>query len=285
MKTITFFILVLISGFAQAQNSSSTGIKYGDNSAVGKYAAIRDFKMYYETYGTGQPMLLIHGNSGSIADMSNQIEYFSKKYQVIVADSRDHGNSLDTLHMTDSLSYEMMADDYNALLNYLKIDSAYVIGWSDGGINGLLLAMNYPNKVKKLTTMGANLWPDTSAINPFFISIFKSQYLMMQKKPLTTETKVMLRHFKLVLTEPNITVAQLKKIKCPTLVVAGDHDAIKVQHTALIAESIPNSNLWIAPNAGHGLMVYQYKDKFNSEVDDFFTRKFQKIQGYDLFKN
>jgi pimeloyl-ACP methyl ester carboxylesterase len=69
------------------------------------------------------------------------------------------------------------------------------------------------------------------------------------------------------------------------LVVAGDHDAVKVQHTALIAQSIPNSNLWIAPNAGHGLIVFQYKDKFNTEVEDFFNRKFKKIQGYDMFKN
>jgi pimeloyl-ACP methyl ester carboxylesterase len=102
---------------------------------------------------------------------------------------------------------------------------------------------------------------------------------------MTTENKVILRHYKLIMTQPNISTQQLKKIKCPTLVVAGDHDAVKVQHTALIAQSIPNSNLWIAPNAGHGLMVFQYKDKFNTEVEDFFNRKFKKIQGYDMFKN
>jgi pimeloyl-ACP methyl ester carboxylesterase len=133
--------------------------------------------------------------------------------------------------------------------------------------------------------MGANCWPDTSAIDPFFYNIFKMQYTMLQKRPNSTVTQVMQRHYKLIMTEPHISVAQLKKIQCPTLVVAGDHDAIRVQHTALIAQSIPNANLWIAPNAGHGLMVGQYKDKFNAEVDDFFKRKFVKIQGYDLFKN
>jgi pimeloyl-ACP methyl ester carboxylesterase len=283
MKNLLVFLTTIISFSSLSQTVSKS--KYGDNSSIGKYANIRGIKMYYEIYGTGEPILLIHGNSGSITDMTNQIEYFSKKYKVIVADSRDHGKTLDTLSMTDTLSYEMMADDYNSLLDFLQVDSVNVIGWSDGGINGLLLAMNHPRKVKKLVSMGANLWSDTTALDPFFHNIFKMQYSMMQKRPMTTENKVILRHYKLIMTQPNISTQQLKKIKCPTLVVAGDHDAVKVQHTALIAQSIPNSNLWIAPNAGHGLMVFQYKDKFNTEVEDFFNRKFKKIQGYDMFKN
>lgn len=283
MKKVLLFLTTIISLSSMSQTVTKS--KYGDNSSTGKYANIRGIKMYYEVYGNGEPILLIHGNSGSITDMTNQIEYFAKKYKVIVADSRDHGKTLDTLNMTDTLSYEMMADDYKSLLDFLQVDSVNVIGWSDGGINGLLLAINYPKKVKKLVSIGANLWSDTTAIDPFFHNIFKMQYSMLQKRPTTTENKVVLRHYKLIMTQPNISTTQLKQIKCPTMVVAGDHDAIKVQHTALIAQSIPNSNLWIAPNAGHGLMVFQYKDKFNTEVDDFLIRKFKKIQGYDLFKN
>lgn len=284
MKNILVIAFVfLVSNNLTAQVSNT--FQYGNNSKVGKYADIRGIKMYYEVYGSGAPLLLIHGNSGSIADLSNQIDYFSKKYQVIVADSRDHGNTLDTLNMIDSLSYEMMADDYNSLLDYLKLDSVFVIGWSDGGINGLLLAMNYPSKVKKLVAMGANLWSDTTAIDPFLYNIFKMQYEQLKTQKLTTENKVMRRHFKLIMTQPNISIQQLKQIKCPTMIVAGDHDAIRVQHTVLIAQSIPNSNLWIAPNAGHGLMVFQYKEKFNKEVDDFFIRTFKKIQAFDMFNN
>ena len=284
MKNILVIAFVfLVSNNLTAQVSNT--FQYGNNSKVGKYADIRGIKMYYEVYGSGAPLLLIHGNSGSIADLSNQIDYFSKKYQVIVADSRDHGNTLDTLNMIDSLSYEMMADDYNSLLDYLKLDSVFVIGWSDGGINGLLLAMNYPSKVKKLVAMGANLWSDTTAIDPFLYNIFKMQYEKLKTQKLTTENKVMRRHFKLIMTQPNISIQQLKQIKCPTMIVAGDHDAIRVQHTVLIAQSIPNSNLWIAPNAGHGLMVFQYKEKFNKEVDDFFIRTFKKIQAFDMFNN
>jgi len=134
---------------------------YGSNKEVGKYYSIRGFKMYAEVYGTGQPLLIIHGNGGSIDNFLYQIPYFSKKYKVIVADSRAQGKSKDE---SDSLSYEMMADDYAALLDQMKIDSAFVIGWSDGGINGLLLAIRHPEKVKKLAVTGANLWPDTTAV-------------------------------------------------------------------------------------------------------------------------
>src|SRR6186713_3746784 len=134
---------------------------YGKNKAVGKYYDIRGFKMYVEVYGQGKPLLFIHGNGGSINNFTKQIPYFSQKYKVIIADSRAQGKSADP---TDSLSYEMMADDYAALLDAMKIDSAYVVGWSDGGINGLLMAIRHPEKVKKLAVTGANLWPDTTAV-------------------------------------------------------------------------------------------------------------------------
>ncbi len=158
------FMLCLQSCSAQTNTPSpfDTTI-YGRNDKAGKYVNIRGFKMYYETYGSGQPLLIIHGNGGSINNFMYQIPYFSKDYKVIVADSRAQGKSVDN---SDTLSYEMMTDDLNALLDALHIDSAYVIGWSDGGINGLLLAIRHPDKVKKLAVTGANLWPDTTAVNP-----------------------------------------------------------------------------------------------------------------------
>ncbi len=174
-KLFALFILFQLSYvFAAAQNDmkkleqdfekmlkSPNGVPYGNNKAVGKYYDIRGFKMYCEVYGKGQPLLIIHGNGGSISNFVYQIPYFSTKYKVIVADSRSQGKSVDT---GDSLTYEMMADDYSALLDAMKIDSADVIGWSDGGINGLLLAIRHPEKVKKLAITGANLVPDTTAV-------------------------------------------------------------------------------------------------------------------------
>src|SRR5215469_5169918 len=102
----------------EKQLSDST-VLYGHNKSVGKYYDIRGFKMYCEVYGQGQPLLIIHGNGGSISDFIYQIPFFSKKYKVIIADSRAQGNSADAGN--DSLSYEMMADDYAALLDAMKI--------------------------------------------------------------------------------------------------------------------------------------------------------------------
>jgi pimeloyl-ACP methyl ester carboxylesterase len=288
-KIYATFLPLLFTAALFAQSNAAvqpnTVIPYGDNAGAGHYVKLRGINMYYETYGSGEPLLIIHGNSGSIADFENQIPFFAKNYKVIVADSRDHGKTLDTLHMNDSLSYEMMSDDYAELLAQLHIDSAYVIGWSDGGINGLLLAMRHPEKVKKLAVTGANLWIDSTTVEPFIIKAFTMQYKMLKFRKPSVERTVLLRHYNLLLTQPNIKPEELKQVKCPTLVMAGDRDVIKPEHTLLIARSIPKSNLWISPNSGHGLPVMENKDKFNSEVAQFFKTPFKKIEGYGFLQH
>jgi len=288
MKLKITFLLILVTltklSFAQQGKSPSDTIKYGNNSAAGKYVDIRGFKMYYETYGQGEPVLIIHGNGGSIGNFLYQIPYFDKNYQVIIADSRAQGKSVDA---TDSLSYEMMADDLNALLDKLNLKSCYVIGWSDGGINGLLLAIRHPDKVKKLAITGANLWPDSTAVDPY---IYKwalnrnnttSESLKKTNNP-TPEKRNELKLLHLLSYEPHITVEQLHTITCPTLVIGGDHDVILPKHTMLIAQSIPNSYLWIIPNSGHSTPVFK-KDQFNAVVGDFFSKPYRKIEGYGKF--
>ncbi|MBD0285851.1 MAG: alpha/beta hydrolase [Flavisolibacter sp.] len=253
---------------------NKTGIPFGNNKAAGTYYNIRGFKMYAETYGQGKPLLIIHGNSGSIVNFVNQIPYFSKKYKVIVADSRAQGKSADT---GDSLSYEMMADDYAALLDAMKIDSAYVIGWSDGGINGLLLAIRHPEKVKKLAITGANLSPDTTAVFNDVIEMVRPDYNRLKEKTQrTTEEKAQWKLMRLLLEEPHITTGDLHKIAVPTLVIGGDHDVIKPEHTLLIAQNIPQSYLWIIPNSGHSTPVV-YRNEFNKTIDEFFTRPYRVI--------
>lgn len=285
LSTLILFLFALLLHAQNVPKADQPKIPYGDNKAAGHYAKIRGINMYYETYGEGQPLLIIHGNSGSIVDFSKQIPYFAKKYKVIVADSRDHGKTLDTLNMLDSLSYEQMSDDYAALLTHLKIDSALVLGWSDGGINGLLLAMRHPEKVKKLAVTGANLWPDTNSVEPFILKYFDGIKKYYDKQKPSIERTVLLRHFKLLLAQPQIQPSSLAKIQCPTLVMAGDQDVIKASHTLLIAKSIPKANLWIAPDSGHGFLVLRSVDKFNTEVDEFFQRKYRKIAGRELLQN
>src|SRR3954468_16222837 len=197
----------------QTQSPFDTTI-YGRNSKAAHYINTRGFKMYYETYGKGEPLLIIHGNGGSINNFLYQIPYFSKEYKVIVADSRAQGKSADN---SDSLSYEMMADDLNALLDSLKLDSCYAIGWSDGGINGLLLGIRHPSKVKKLAVTGANLWPDTTAINSFAYNWAMNENATLRSKPQTQETKGELKLVRLLSYEPHISLEQVQTIKCPTL--------------------------------------------------------------------
>lgn len=277
LKNLTLTIITLLTQamvFAQTPT-----IKYGDNGAAGNYAPIRGFKMYYEVYGTGEPLLFIHGNGGSMKSFENQVEFFAQKYKVILADSRAQGKSVDA---TDSLSYEMMTDDFNALLDYLKLKQAYVIGWSDGGINGLLLAMRHPDKVKKLAATGANLWPDTTALHPYVYNdiLQTDKHLLdsMKKGSNAPGIKNAYKVNHMMLVHPHIKPEQLHKINVPVMIIGGDHEAIPVAHTALIAEAIPNSYLWIIPASGHSTPVYQ-KDWFNGLIASFFSQPYVKIEG------
>lgn len=253
---------------------------YGRNEKVGRFVNTRGFNMYYEVYGAGEPLLIIHGNGGSINNFLYQVPYFSNSYKVILADSRAQGRSVDT---SDTLSYEMMSDDLNALLDTLHIDSCYVIGWSDGGINGLLLAMRHPEKVKKLAVTGANLCPDTTAVDPFIYHWAMAYNDTFKIKPQTPEIINAKKLAHLLSYEPHITTDQLKKIQCPTLVIGGDHDVLLPRHTLLIFESIPKSYLWIIPNSGHSAPIY-YKDQFNKVVSDFFKAPYRKIEGFGRFE-
>ena len=272
--TFTFFLVSCVCFSTLGQ------IPYGDNKTAGHFLTTRGFKMYYETYGKGEPLLFIHGNGGSLGNFSNQIPFFSLHYKVIAPDSRAQGKSADS---RDSLTFEMMADDFNALLDSLHLDSCYVIGWSDGGINGLLLAIRHPEKVKKLAITGANLWPDTTGLTPYVYNKIVQGSADLRRKQQTPEVKNELKISDLDLNEPHISLEQLHTIHCPTLVIGGDHDAIPTRHTLLISENIPQSYLWIIPNSGHSTPVFK-KDQFNALILDFFIKPFRKIEGDATFR-
>jgi pimeloyl-ACP methyl ester carboxylesterase len=264
----------------QRMMKDSSGTAYGNNAKAGKFYDIRGFKMYCEIYGEGQPLLIIHGNGGSINNFIYEIPFFKEKYKVIIADSRAQGKSDDP---GDSLTYEMMADDYAALLTTLKIDSAYVIGWSDGGIDGLLLAMRHPEKVKKLAVTGANLVPDSTAVPQSIWDMVMPAFTALKNKANKTAVeRNQFKLFNLLATEPHISLESLHMIKCPTLVIGGDHDVIKEEHTMLIYKNIPQAYLWILPGSGHSTPVV-YKDDFNKVVDRFFTTKYRTFNPQDRF--
>ncbi len=257
-----------------------SGVPYGNNAAAGKYYTIRGFKMYCEVYGTGKPLLIIHGNGGSINNFVYQIPYFAQKYKVIIADSRAQGKSKDA---ADSLTYEMMADDYAALLDAMHIDSANVIGWSDGGINALLLAIRHPEKVKKMAITGANLRPDTSAVYTEVWDMVRPEYeSLKQKSSLTEKEKASFKLLRLLCDQPHIPLTDLNKITAPALVMGGDHDVIKIEHTMEIFHNIPSAYLWIFPSSGHSTPVV-YANEFNKKVDYFFSTSYRVINGAGRF--
>lgn len=265
-KIISLFFFV--SAFLLA-TGQPPAINYGNNPHAGKYYNIRGINMYCEIYGKGKPLLMIHGNGGNISAFYKNIPYFSKHYKVIVPDSRAQGKTMDN---KDSISFEMMADDFAALLDKLKIDSAYVLGWSDGGINAIEIAMRHPKKVIKFAATGANITTDSAAFIPSFWKDIQLIYQAGKNKTYNTaKEKNDWKLFMLDFLQPNISLAALQKIKSPALIIAGDKDLIALPHTISIYQNIPNAQLWILPNSSHSTLQ-EYPDEFNKKTDAFFRQ-------------
>lgn len=271
---VTAMFLSTLGG-SVALTQESAPIPYDHNPAAGRFYNINGFKMYTEVYGNGPPLLMIHGNNGDMSAFAKNIPYFAEHYKVILADSRSQGRSVDPNHQ---LTFEMMADDYAALLDAMHIPSAYVIGWSDGGINALLLAIRHPDKVKRLASTGANLWPTSDAFKPGVWDEEKKEFQAgLYKNYATDKEKNDRKLFLLDWQEPHITLAQLHTIQSPSLIICGDHDLISIEHTVLIFQNIPHSNLGVVPNSGHGTLI-EHADDFNRLVDKFFTEPYKDLR-------
>jgi pimeloyl-ACP methyl ester carboxylesterase len=281
MKKLLFLCLLAQTAFAQVQKTFTT--PYGNNPAAGKYATVNGIQMYYETYGQGAPMVLVHGNGGSVASMANQIEYFKNRYKIIVADSRAQGKSSDT---KNRLTYEQITDDWAALLDQLHIDSAYFIGWSDGGIESLLMAIRHPNKVKMMAIMGANLQPDSSAVYGWAVRWVKNvdsiTDVMIAKKDTAYNYAQAKKLFDLLGKQPHIPLADVQKIQAPTIVMAGDKDVITLPHTLQIYQNLQKAWLCIFPGGTH-MMPETAPDLFNSTVERFFSKPYNRPDTKEFF--
>jgi pimeloyl-ACP methyl ester carboxylesterase len=257
------FAAALVLAVACAPRESKTAeaaavaIPYGANKDAGATFVHDGVTLYYETYGQGEPLLLVHGNGGSIGTLGAQIDHFKSKYRVIAMDSRDQGRSADS---QEPITYEKMTDDLAALIDHLQVGPVDVVGWSDGGIEGLLLGVRHPGKVKKIVSMAANLNPGPEAFDPEVDALIKS---MME---LPEEVK----------NTSNIPPAMLAGVTAPTLVLAGDNDLIRLEHIVTIYRSLPNAQLAIFPNRTH-LIPYDDPEQFNSTVDRFLATPFKKI--------
>lgn len=207
--------------------------------------------IYYEVFGEGKPILLIHGNGEDHTIFDKLIEKLKINFKVYAIDSRCHGKSEDT----DVITYGSMTDDIIEFIKVLKIEKPVFYGFSDGGIIGLMLAIKEPKLLSNLIISGAQLSPKGGKL--WTILLDKFVYFFTRNKLV-----------KLMVKEPNISLEDLGKIEIPVYVIAGEKDLIKEEHTKLIADNIKNSTLKIVSNENHGSYIV-HSDKIYDVIKDY----------------
>ncbi|HML20690.1 MAG TPA: alpha/beta hydrolase [Aggregatilinea sp.] len=240
-------------------------------------APVNDIEVYYATYGdpANEPLLLLHGGLGNADYFVNQIPAFSENYYVITMDSRGHGRST----MSDQqIGYALMASDVLALLDYLEIDAVNLVGWSDGGIIGLDIAINHPERLLKLIAYGANYNPsgvkddiDTSERFNEYIEMAAEDYVRLSPNP--DNFDAFLENIgNMWATEPNYSVEQMMGITVPTLILDGiQEEAIYPSHDLEMATLIPDADLVLMGGVGHFAM-WEATEEFNHIILDYLSR-------------
>ncbi|MBC2801644.1 alpha/beta hydrolase [Rhizobium ruizarguesonis] len=258
---LTFFSMLLAVAGAQsaerwAELPAFPSMPVAKTSGM---ADVNDIKMYYAEYGEGEPILFIHGGLGNADVWGHQVADFAKDHLVIVADSRGHGRST---RSQQPFGYDLMTSDYVALLDYLKIDKVTLVGWSDGGIIGIDMAMKHPEKLMRVIAHAANvttdgLKADVMSNKTFndYINVAGEYYRKLSPTPNEYDAFVkQISH--MWKTQPAWTAADLGKIAVPVTLAIGDHDeAVKLDHTEMMAKDIPGAKLVILKDASHFAML------------------------------
>jgi pimeloyl-ACP methyl ester carboxylesterase len=240
------------------------------------YAPVNGIKIWYAVFGQGDPVIFLHGGLANADYWGLQVPQVARHHQVIVMDSRGHGRST---RDSRPYGYDLMTDDVIGLMDYLKIRQAAVVGWSDGGILSLDMAIRYPDRLSGAFAFAANTDPsgvvDGVEKNPTFAAYIQRaghEYAGLSSTPGKYNDFVDAIS-KMWATQPNWTADQLKAITTRVAVVDGDHDeAIKRPHTEQIAATIPDAGLLILPNTSH-FSFLQDPDQFTWHVLHFLSRK------------
>jgi pimeloyl-ACP methyl ester carboxylesterase len=272
----SIFLMLLLSFAFIKEGYSQATIPYGDNKEVGKYIMLNGVRHYYEAYGRGRPLLLIHGNSTGTKGWAAQIEFFSKKYCVYSVDCRGRGKS--DLGK-DSLSFEQTANDMAAFIKALNLDSIYVLGKSDGAIVAILMGIYHPMHISKIVAFAGNMQPDSTALYPEVVADIseerKSAERMFAGNDTAKKWKVEQQRLRLDEFQPHITAQDLQKIGIPVLVMSCDRDVIKLEHSFWIYKNIPLANLCILPGETHHV-PRNNPVLFNEVVNGFLSRPFKE---------
>lgn len=252
--------------------SGTAAPAYGHDAEHGHFATINGIRLYYEIYGegTGAPLVVLHGNGGNLAAMRHQIDFFRTTRQVIAIDSRGHGRS--EMGATP-LTYEKIADDVAALLGQLHAAPADILGWSDGGIVALQLALRHPARIRRIALSGANL--EVAALKPEDLASMRAELADVRAKLAAGDRSPrnlqLEQHLVLMVDQTPITPADLRRITCPALVLAGERDMIPEPSTRAIAAGLPHAQLHIFPGATHGALQ-EVPAEFNRVVAEFLAR-------------
>ena len=235
-------------------------------------APVNDAELYYQIHGEGAPLILLHGGLGHSGNWSKQLPVLSQQYKVVTVDSRGHGRSTMT---EQQISYALMASDVVALMDYLEIEKAHVVGWSDGGIIGLYLAIHHPERLLKVVATGANyspagLRPDIGENQKFvsYIGNAIEDYQALSPDPANWDA-FFGNIGQMWALEPDFTVEQMGSIAVPVLLLDGESDeAIYTEHTMEMASLIPTAKLIFVQGTGHFGMA-EKPAEFNAEILNF----------------
>lgn len=258
-KTMKFFLSLFILFFSLKGQAQTKNI-YGQNPEAGKYFDAGGVKLYYETYGKGEPVLLLHGGVyGYISEFEYLIPKLAENHQVICLATRGHGKS-EIGHQP--FTFQQRADDAVKLLKHLKLDSTIVIGFSDGAASGLKMAATYPDMVIKLVAMGtgdrktgnterASYSAEglSKSAGDYFAPLLK----LMPEPQRWNESLTMLND---LYNNDHMSTETFQKIKCPVLMMAGDNDHVDKVVSAF--NQIPNAKLSIIPNCGHVILYCNF---------------------------
>jgi pimeloyl-ACP methyl ester carboxylesterase len=218
------------------------------------YAPVNGIRVWYAAFGRGEPVLLLHGGLANSNYWGNQVPALAESYRVIVVDSRGHGRST---HDERPYGYDLMASDVLGLMDFLKLPKAAVVGWSDGAILGLDIAIHHPERLSKLFAFAANSDPSgvaditQSTVFNAYIARAEKEYQVLSPTPDQYKSFVD-QISKMWETEPHFTAEQLRVITVPTWIVDADHDeAIKRENTEFMANEIPDAGLLLQPQVSH----------------------------------
>jgi pimeloyl-ACP methyl ester carboxylesterase len=263
-------LLLLFGGIARAEPQwlSLPATPSLPSPTTSGYAQVNGVRIWYAVFGQGQPVVLLHGGLANANYWGNLVSALSRDYQVIVSDSRGHGRSS---RSSEPLGYGVMASDVLAAMDFLKLEKAAIVGWSDGAIIGLDIAIHHPERLTKLFAFAANSDPSgvsdisQSPVFNAYIERAKTEYRSLSPTPSDYDA-FLTQVTKMWETQPHFTADDLHGIRTPTWIVDRDHDeAIKRANTLFMADQIPGSGLLIEPQVSHFAFL-QDPQQFNADV-------------------